>query len=437
MKKSISIWQYIITVIALMMLGHPSSSYCQDLIIDLQYYDEYSIVRNIDDEYNLVYNHGKDNRFYRIDFSSICSSMFFPGRDNMKILDFEIFNDYVFFCGIDDTISPDAVFGYFKLGNFPPTEVYFDVREEWESFTKLDVFIIEGEYHVVMTATYHSGVGTMMDVRGDVSGAWIYCDADLRDEYWYFNDVAVTDEYIVYTSTGNKDEMIQKAHPNLWYIKKPTSSGYSIFNNVSGNMFLGDLQVSVLGDILIEHLVFDEIVIVHRSDMYNFKVSYLDGLNYQRTVNVSCNDDCIIKDIKIGLKKFEVEVLTNKTSTNTIVKSELYSVPYTVPGPTCSVNYKYPTLTDEVINSIDIMSFFNYVGSGHDYLDMSLHAYRIDMLFGSNCFVDYNYNETVHTYDWKKPEIDFPQRNYPYEIFTIVPDGNTSETADICPQKIK
>ncbi len=421
MKKYNSKWKCYLTMMVLLTQILPANIHCQDFILTIPYEDHHSIIRKIDTDNNLIYNHGKDNRFYKIDFSTGTGfTMSLLGKDNMKILDFEIFDDYVFFCGMEDTLSPNAVFGYFTLGNFPSSTIYYDVRDEWASFNKLDIFKVDGEYHVVMTATYHNGFGTMMDVRGNVSGVWTYCEADLRNERWHFYDVAVTKEYIVYTSTGDKDEMITKSNPGLWYIKKPIISGVAIFNNIPGDMVLGELKIATMGDILIEHIKENEIAIVHRSDMYDFKVSYLDALYYQRTILVSCNDDCIIKDIKNGIRKNEVEVLTNY---NTSIKSVLYSVPYTVPGPTCSVNFKYPIYTNEVINSIDLNSFFGYVGSGHDTWSYDLHAYHIAMIQSGTCFYSFDITELVEEFLWEKQNKIFPHWSYTYDIGTIAPDS--------------
>ena len=172
---------HVLVATILIILIQPSNVYCQDLIKNIQLRDTLSIVRKIDNAHYLVYNHGKDNRFCMVDnYNSYVVSEKLE-KDNMIILDFEIFDDYVYFCGIDDTISPNSVFGYFKLSNFPYATVYYDVLNEWEAFNKLDAFKVEDQRHIVMTATYHNGYGTMMDVRENPSGGWIYCDADFEE----------------------------------------------------------------------------------------------------------------------------------------------------------------------------------------------------------------------------------------------------------------
>lgn len=433
MKKHNLTWQYVLAGVALVIMLQATNTHCQNLIMELPYVDEYSIIRNIDTDNKLIYNHGKDNRFYKIDYNiGTGTTMSFPGRDEMKILDFEIHEDYVFFCGIEDTLSPKAVFGYFNLGDFPNCTIYFDVRDEWASFNKLDVFKVEEEYHVVMTATYHSGYGTMIDVRGDGSGVWTYCDADFRDEQWFFHDVAVTKDYIVYTSTGGEKESITKSHPGLWYIKKPTIPGVPIFSNVLGDMNLEELTVSVLGEILIEHIRSNEIAIVHRSGMYDFKVSYFQGFSYQQTISVGCYNDCVIKDIKNGLVAMQVEVLVNNTSANTPERSAIYSIPYAAPGPFSTVNHKYATSNNEVINSIDIMLPTEYVGSGHDFWGQDLHAYSINMPPSGICFDNLGNRELVEYFEWDCHEKDFPHRSYTYEIGTIEPESDDLETEIIC-----
>lgn len=66
-------------------------SYSQDLIQDTYMMDDYSIIRNIDDDHWLVYSNGKGNAFYMISSSGATITHMDLAIHKLKILDFEIF----------------------------------------------------------------------------------------------------------------------------------------------------------------------------------------------------------------------------------------------------------------------------------------------------------------------------------------------------------
>lgn len=424
--------QFVLTTAAILVLGFSSDVYCQDLIKNIQMLDTSSIVRTIDESQHLVYNHGKENSFCIVDpyGSNVITELLY--KDDMKILDFEIFEGYVYFCGIENIGSPNSIFGYFKLSDFPYATVYYDVRDEWASFNKLDVFEIEDQRHVVMTATYHNGYGTMLDVRENTTGGWVYCDADFEDCKFSFYDVAVIDEYVVFSSIGDFDDIVSKTDVDLWYIKKPLGSGVPIFNNVSGNMYRLSIFVSVFGEILIEHIEGNELAVVHKGgNNTDFKVSYLDGMNYQNTTIVACDASCVVKDIKRSGIIDEVVVLVNNTSIMQALKrSVLYVIPYNSPGPFVMVPRRYSQ--DELLNSIDWIFWHSFVGSGHEYLSQDFHAYFFNMQQSGSCLDNLSEKEEVKESEYISSKIEFPQRSFPYLIDTINHDTLTIKANIVC-----
>ena len=197
-------------------------------------------------------------------------------------------------------------------------------------------------------------------------------------------------------------------------------------------MYRLTIFVSVFGEMLIEHIIGNEFAVVHKSgSKTDFDVSYLDGMNYIKTTIISCDAGSVLKDIKKSGIIDEVIVLVNNTSIlQALQKSVLYSIPYNAPGPSVMVFRKYSP--NELINSIDWISWHAYVGSGHNPSGTDLHVYLSNLQQSGNCFNDFGEKEYVKEYEYISPEILFPHRSFPYTIDTIDYDTATIKTNIIC-----
>ena len=399
----------------------------QDKILNLFQYDEHSIVRTVDNTTWLVYSHGKSNIFNMVTPSGGTVSYKQLADDKLKILDFEIFEDYVFFCGVLDPAAPDAIMGYFSLSNFPTSTVYFDTLEEWAEFSKLDVFRVEDQLHVVMTAKYHNGKGTMVDAREYATNSWAYCDADFRNKYYSFFDVAVTDSYVVFTSWGNDIQSpFYLMQSILWIIQKPTSSGLPIFNNATGYMHKAELLDGSFGDILIKHTSGDDFVISSKVSIgLTLGVSFFSGLNYSMSKLINCNSYDVLGDLSAcGLPDNIVALLRNPTSSGTI-RSGIVWTSYPSTPPPLGVTMRYSTT--EYINSIDLWMGATFAASGHEFGVNNLNAYYISAFHSGHCFQDLLDEDTERKFGYEYDKTEFPQRSFPYPMKIM---DSTDDTFD-------
>lgn len=407
-------------------------SYSQDLILDTYMMDDYSIIRNIDDDHWLVYSNGKGNAFYMISSSGATITHMDLAIHKLKILDFEIFENTVYFCGVNDTISPNALMGYFNLSGFPYSAVRYDVRSEWMSFGKLDVFRVENEIHIVMTAKYHSGNGTMVDVRSLSFGNWAYCDGDFDKVHFTFYDVAVTENYVVYTSIGDSNSTIIIPNTKLWYIKRPTSSGGPIFNNVPGYMQIVNLCDSVASSpILIEHIIHDTIIVASKNNITPYiHTTCLNGLNYILTSRIPIAYYGKLVDIKKCDSPKDITILVTNTFDPQSAISSIIHAHATWPSST--YNEFYRLSYSELFNSIDYIPGDVYSGSGHGYINNNLHAYRLGFTQGFNCFGREEYKGYIIENDVDKYNVRFPHNFYPYPDTTMNKTKGTLDPEIIC-----
>ena len=384
----------------------------QELIKNMLSYDEQSIIRCINADEWLVYSHGKNNVFYKATPSGTTSDYLTMSVHNMKILDFEIFEGTVYFCGITDTLSPKAIVGHFKLEDFPSCDVKWDIRDEWTSFRKLDVFRAKDEVHVVMTATYNNGYGTMVDAREFSSGYWNYSEVDFHSLDTPFYDVAVTENWIVFTSGAQFGEEAKKIC-HIWYIEKPTMSGISIFNNVSGNMLLGKLHVGYRGDILIEHTFGDNFYIACRANSLDIAVTHFTNTNNDETAFISFDTAYTVMDLKKNFDAYNVTVLMSDLTGTATYKSEIANV---LVGPS-SIYLVQPMImsTDELIYSIDWISGFNYAASSHEPNINTLHVDNLNTwLTGGTCFESGKNKYGTDNINFTLEQVQYPQKNYNY-----------------------
>lgn len=404
----------------------------QDKIWNMLQYDEHSIVRTVNNTKWLVYSHGKNNNFHMVTPYGGNVSYKQLADDKLKILDFEIFENIVFFCGVLDPAAPDAIMGYFSLNNFDTSTVYFDTLEDWAEFSKLDVFRVEDQIHVVMTAKYHNGRGTMVDAREYSTNSWAYCDADFGNRYYSFYDVAVTDSYIVFTSFGDDFQSSSYLMQSvLWFIKKPTSSGIPIFNNTIGNMHKAKLFDSSSGAILIKHTSGDDFVISSKvMSGLILGVSFFSGLNYYMSKMINCHSYDVLGDLSAcSIPNNIVALLKNPTSSGTI-RSGIVWTSYPSTPPPLGVTMRYSTT--EYINSIDLWMGATFAASGHDFSSNNLNVYYINAIHSGHCFQDLLDEDVEREFGYNYEKTDFPQRNYAFPMNNMVSTKETFEPKVTC-----
>ena len=198
-----------------------------------------SIIRTIDRTHWLVYSeNAKGHLFYLISVNdTVLSYMYFDDR-TIKVTDFEIYSDTVYFCGSHKNNGVQCgIAGHFPIVGFPACTVKYDSFQEVLSFGALEAFSVEDHMHVVMTATAPTGYSTMTDLR-HLSGDNWECDVVDSLGGWMFDDVAVSTTHILFTSRILPPS---KVLSYVWKIDMPGYFGTVIFNStINVDMFHGE-----------------------------------------------------------------------------------------------------------------------------------------------------------------------------------------------------
>lgn len=140
--------------------------------------------------------------------------------------DFEVYNDYVYFCG--QNWDYQAVMGIFPLQAFPNVEVCIWTLPEMYSFNKLDVGELDDNVlHVMMTGEAALGSTHIVDAKNSSLNIWHF-NISLVMDGWIFDDVAITTSKVVFSARQKKDNadtLIEFPYPGTSSTILP---GYSI-----------------------------------------------------------------------------------------------------------------------------------------------------------------------------------------------------------------
>lgn len=372
-----------LAVLALLSLLPPSAA-GQELIREIPFNDNRSIIRYYDNQHWLIYSPKANNAFYIASPTATSINYNIISDYRIDIHDFEIYGDVVYFCGTyNDKDTQYALLGYFNLDMELSNPVYIDTFPYLASFDKLDVFSTEEQIQVIMTGRYHSGFGTMVNAieSSPGSGTWMYYYADLEERKYLFDDVAITDSYGVYTSRGDDDEL-KYGESFLWYFSRPSLSGIPLLqSNPMPKLHVHNQSTS---PVLIEYMMEDSIAIASFSKHTHVSVSKFHGPYYVGTIEYAAYiEKDSVRDIKYNLNDYELDVLMGRTGD--IVDhsiSHLKGSLFTSGGMFFS--YEFP---EHSIESIDYMTMSPsmFVASGHGEESTYLHFYRYSCMSWGEC----------------------------------------------------
>ena len=291
---------------------------------------------------------------------------------------------------VDTKSTTHGMMGFFPLStSFQNITVKYDTLPDVATFDKMDVFSVEGQVHVVMTAkqAYDGGQGvtiyTIVDAIELSNGTWLYYILDNTEKSLFFDDVAVTDKYVVYTARSLRDDNYRPFNTTeLWYFNKPTSFGVPV---LISSLNIGCLYNWPEGQVLIEHTQADKFIIASKKDMDDLVSSLFDGTNYNSTCRLILDESIDTRDV-LDIKynkynnKYDILVWNPKNET-------WYSWTFTIPIPTAwSVGMRL--FKDQEIQSIDFLtSSPNYfVASGYNLSGSKLNVCRYNQLIEGDCF---------------------------------------------------
>lgn len=354
---------------------------------------ENSVIREVDDEHVLVASN---------DTNVICFTMYIEGAPTAvsmkfrprnifsnRVADFEIFNDTVYFAGVNTYLTieeDDSIFyengfmGFFPLAGFPYSQVeYIPICNG--PLNKLDVYAettAPFATHVIMTqsqTSYNSGM--LFDATMISPTYWNVYSSSLNLEK-YVDDVAVTDKKVIVTSR-NKDGILWSY--KVWVFRIPTGTEYCAMNNCEGN-FTYRLYHDV-SPVLIEHCTADGYAIattVNNNKLivrgYNdFLELGGDSIYYKACYSPD--------DLKFNRHNVSLDVLCNYyfyTELNPEPRGPQSSeiLKFTVPNLYTFNSVECRTFDGHIIKSLDYRKNTPdvFVGSGISFYDQLLKVYK-------------------------------------------------------------
>ena len=377
--------------------------------------DVTSIVRETRSGLWLVCNNSSGrSRFTLVDESLTSADQlwldYVDGTDSMRINDFEIFRDTVYFCGQiwygDDSYG---IWGYFPLNGFPSVDVYYN-EVIGVSCHKLDVFSVDTttiDLHVVL-------LGHMGDIDPDFvidevrlapnffteNKSYIFDNVPLM----FFYDVEVTDLHVAISTSADNGSVL--------FINKPTTIGTTIFTcTITQDI----LNVPKIGIILLEYCKNNYLVAV-----YKYKsIGYIHLFGFSTTtpldhLSIDGTEDLCPRDVKFNRAKDDLDLLATPLEWFSRGDSSMiYHLNYSLVaqgGPLFCHKYR-----DHKLNSLAWLSTRDkcFVASGHDINQHYLKLYRYQFDYWGEC------TEEVFSFarkqdvveQQKKPQIDFYHYN--------------------------
>ena len=417
----------IIALFAFFLMGNGYTVNAQKWHINS--YDTSSIVRKVNNTTRLVYSHGKQGQFFMITpTSTVAQVLSFYEDSNVYVKDFEIFNDSVFFCGtrkINNVYY--AVFGYFPLADFPVCTTRLDTLSALKSFNRMVVYSIGGVTRVSLTASYHSGYGTMVDIRKLGPDAWEYNVAVCSTIYHLFDDVAETTNNVVFTSRFSPGKYY---NTRIWVLNKPAYGSGSLFVSTVNRL---KLAKPTIGPVLCPKLYAGDMYLTALKTLNDtIIVSKYGGSGYSTSVYFKGIPPFTLKDLKTHTPMTFCDLLAT-TQTSTFVDSYIYHVRedlFNVGSAMYALKY-----ANEEINSIDRLSNMtgSFIASGHDN-NYSLRIYGyVDNSW--ICAERKSYGATPKEYTHTPEQLGMTVSNYEDTIPVHATDTSVCEMGIICPLK--
>lgn len=332
----------------------------------------------------------------------------------------------MFFCGSRKFNGVDhAAFGYFPLVGFPVCTVRLDTLDCLKSFNKLTVYSIGGCRRIAMTATHHTGDGTMAEVRQLGGDTWEY-NVVWREGYKeLFDDVTETSEHVIFTSRFLPSYKYYETR--IWYWNKPAYC--------SGSLFLAQINVLELKkptlDAVLCHNESDLLFTANKTLHDSIFLSQFLGLNYFSSATFKGVPPFTFKDLEVHMSSTQSDLLVT-TQTATSVDSYIYHVRedlFDYPG-TIDAHY----FVNEDINSINRVSFdliAPFTASGHNSLSTNLHIYGYNKNYW-NCSERKTYSATPKEFVYEENEVGIIVRNYEHTFLTHQTDTAHTFVERIC-----
>lgn len=412
--------RYFIATLALLVVS--CMAYSQEAFVNFYVNNRGAIVRHIDNRMVLIYDHSIDgNYFFLVNTNNPTNVPYKKLSDDMlKINDFEIFDNVVYFCGITNEATPHALFGYFSIWSYLDGEVYIDTLAELKAFNKLDVFSVDGQTHVVMTAQHVDGASVMVDAYEVTPNTWQYFIAQgTTFTSRSFDDVAVIDDYIVFSQSGFSiiGPGIISGYTTLWFFPKPLLAGPLFYSTSNINTISYDNKR--LGLTYIKHKTGNKFDLACNSGYDRITIDQFDATSYNQSFLFTKDTNDNVSDICYDNVTDDPLVLVAN-----IIGSSVYTTQTFLP----SWNSYGKHIASRYVQSIDKMPGGSRTLSvGHDAMH-NLYFFLIDFAeyYGCAPVFEEKPDNVIWEYDYERKDIiletcshDF--RIIDYSIYEIEP----------------
>ena len=283
----------------------------------------------------------------------------------IRILDFEIYDDTVYFVGKDYTGA--GIMGYFGLTSFPSTTVKMFSVPVMSSFDKLEVGLFNQELHVFMTGEEVLGGGHMVDARHLSGDYWEVCislNIDLANQ---FDDVAVLNSGVVFSARKPSENQ-----GFLFFFNAP-SVGHSVFLPNTPYLDFGKI---INGPTLLDASSADQFAWVHRT-IYGYDAEGFGNwtvvLSYSSLGTAFVPTPPLFIDLSSRLWPGKAELLTENMGIFTTSN---------MPPPIAPPYLPFPShlFQGEKLNSLDVVENnpYRFVVAGCDQVEHYLTIYRYE-----------------------------------------------------------
>ena len=240
--------------------------------------------------------------FYVSDTSSLLHSMDFLAYP-ILINDFEIYSDWVFFCGESTDPSDSYAFvGKFNITLFPSSTVYFYKIDRLKSLTKIEVKN-GGLATVDAYMIGQDNIGKNFFVSANLPGfgnpGSFYFSEATDGNIGILDDIAITRNYVVVSGRN-----LSSRFGYLYYFNIPSFVGAPYATNT----YYGYIGYTVDNPILIKHCTDDYIVTVS-SGSTDHIISALNGISYAYMIKIPRENGAIERDLDYNKDSRELDLL--------------------------------------------------------------------------------------------------------------------------------
>ncbi len=415
---------------ALLMVANNASG--QNFIREADYImDDHSLIRSITENNWMVYCCSKgSNYFLRASNNSNTASYLKLHNDNIEITDFEVFHDTVFFCGHLQGDTVKALFGMFPIAGFPACTAHYHVFPDLKSFGKMAVLSTGGITHAALTASYHGGYGTMVDIYKTAT-SWYCCKAERSGMSEVYDDVAALDNYVVYSSRFFGAQSPKYGRAQFVFHSLPASPTSTVLSTTPLLRYFSSMQATT--PILLD-AEYDLLITATITSNSKISVGQFTGPTYYASAETASQSGLVLRELGFNDLNLETELLVTVQNA-TMTGSLIYHFEHT--------NFMYNNIlyahyyANQFLYSLAKAGFDDmlHVSCGHNLTNPDLRIYRYKYTLFNVCADKKTLSSEYVQYNVGDDDLSESLDTEPI-IFSVLGHTNSSVVFEtICPTK--